>query len=185
MAVNPEELKGLVKDKDNRKVWENLNLWESIDASDPDEEDYDQLAGPADLSLSSTSTINPSRPRTWAAGYQPDEGGEYGVLTVVFRDDSGGSGVWWNYYDVPQGIWESFKSAESKGRYLESSGLNNWDKMGRSDMRSLGGFRRGTLNAIIRGARNYQESSGGQQRERLYTASGRKKTTWNSLGNKE
>jgi hypothetical protein len=91
--------------------------------------------------------------------------------------------VWWNYYDVPQGMWESFKSAESKGRYLESSGLNSWDKMGRADMKSLGGFRRGTLNAIIRGARNYQGASGGQQRERFYASSGnRKKTTWNSLG---
>jgi len=67
-----------------------------------------------------TSTSNPSRPRTLAAGYYlyvgerakkyPDQRGK---LTVMFRD-----GTFWNYYDVPPGTWQEFKSAISKGPML-------------------------------------------------------------------
>lgn len=64
---------------------------------------------PAPISLVPTSTINPERPRTVAAGYDP--GRE--VLTVVFRD-----GTFYNYYEVDQATWDSFKQAQSKGRYI-------------------------------------------------------------------
>lgn len=75
----------------------------------------------ARLSLSSTGTTNPEKPRTLSAGY--DE--ENYILTVQFRD-----GSLWNYYDVPPEMWNEFSSAESKGRYLEGSGLNTWHNMG-------------------------------------------------------
>lgn len=67
---------------------------------------------PAPISLIPTSTINPERPRTVAAGY--DEGRQ--VLTVVFRD-----GTFYNYYDVDRGTWDQFKAVQSKGRFIAST----------------------------------------------------------------
>jgi hypothetical protein len=64
---------------------------------------------PAPISLIPTSTINPDRPRTVAAGY---DGGR-NVLTVVFRD-----GTFYNYYDVTEGEWAQFKTTQSKGRFI-------------------------------------------------------------------
>jgi hypothetical protein len=64
---------------------------------------------PAAISILPTSTTNPDRPRTVAAGY---DGGR-GVLTVVFRD-----GTFYNYYDVSEDEWGQFKSSYSKGRYI-------------------------------------------------------------------
>jgi len=64
---------------------------------------------PAPISVMPTSTINPDRPRTVAAGYSVDRA----VLTVVFRD-----GTFYNYYDVEESTWGAFKSAVSKGRFI-------------------------------------------------------------------
>lgn len=64
---------------------------------------------PAPISIVPTSTTNPQRPRTVAAGY--DDG--RGVLTVVFRD-----GTFYNYYDVTADEWNQFKSSYSKGRFI-------------------------------------------------------------------
>lgn len=64
---------------------------------------------PADISLLPTSTINPERPRTVAAGYD----GKRQVLTVVFRD-----GTFYNYYDVERPVWNRFKQTTSKGRFI-------------------------------------------------------------------
>jgi hypothetical protein len=64
---------------------------------------------PAPITLIPTSSINPERPRTVAAGYD----GSRKVLTVVFRD-----GTFYNYYDVSEGEWASFKVNHSKGRYI-------------------------------------------------------------------
>jgi len=47
------------------------------------------------------------------AGFCYDEGGQ--VLTVEFN-----SGRRYNYYDVPQYIYEGMKSADSKGKYLNA-----------------------------------------------------------------
>jgi hypothetical protein len=54
-----------------------------------------------------TSSTNYSRPRTVAAGYDP----ERKTMTVVFRD-----GTFYNYYEVTEAEWLSFKSSYSKGR---------------------------------------------------------------------
>lgn len=67
---------------------------------------------PAPISLVPTSTINPDRPRTVAAGY--DE--KRAVLTVVFRD-----GTFYNYYDVDVATWQQFKQVQSKGRFIASN----------------------------------------------------------------
>lgn len=64
---------------------------------------------PAPISLVPTSTINPERPRTVAAGY--DERRQ--VITVVFRD-----GTFYNYYECDRGMWEAFKANQSKGRFI-------------------------------------------------------------------
>ena len=65
---------------------------------------------PAAISLIPTSTINPQRPRTVAAGYDPKRN----VLTVVFRD-----GTFYNYYNVAPNIWGEFRKVTSKGRYIK------------------------------------------------------------------
>lgn len=66
---------------------------------------------PAPISVVPTSTTNPDRPRTVAAGYDASRS----VLTVVFRD-----GTFYNYYDVAEDEWTQFKSMQSKGRYILS-----------------------------------------------------------------
>lgn len=64
---------------------------------------------PAPLSVVPTSTTNPERPRTVAAGYDKKRQ----VITVVFRD-----GTWYNYYDCDPGTWQDFKARVSKGKYI-------------------------------------------------------------------
>jgi hypothetical protein len=64
---------------------------------------------PAQISIVPTSTTNPQRPRTVAAGYDDKRS----VLTVVFRD-----GTFYNYYDVDVNEWAQFKASYSKGRYI-------------------------------------------------------------------
>lgn len=54
-----------------------------------------------------TSSTNYQRPRTVAAGYDPDRQ----TMTVVFRD-----GTFYNYYEVTPGEWEAFHASYSKGR---------------------------------------------------------------------
>jgi hypothetical protein len=54
-----------------------------------------------------TSSTNYSRPRTVAAGYDPDRQ----TMSVVFRD-----GTFYNYYNVTAGEWQSFHASYSKGK---------------------------------------------------------------------
>jgi hypothetical protein len=65
--------------------------------------------GPADITQSPTSTTNPARPRTVAAGYDSSRK----VLTTIFRD-----GTFYNYYGVSSLEWGNFKRARSKGRFI-------------------------------------------------------------------
>lgn len=58
------------------------------------------------LSEVPTSSTNYSRPRTVAAGYDPDTQ----TMTVVFRD-----GTFYNYYEVTKSEWDSFHASYSKG----------------------------------------------------------------------
>jgi hypothetical protein len=66
---------------------------------------------PAELTVVPTSTINPERPRTVAAGYDKLDK----KITVVFRD-----GTYYNYYQVSPTEWQAFKARVSKGRYIYS-----------------------------------------------------------------
>jgi hypothetical protein len=69
---------------------------------------------PAPLSLVPTSTTNPARPRTVAAGYAPNKNDpKDGKLSVVFRD-----GTFYNYYEVSRIEWSLFKANKSKGRFI-------------------------------------------------------------------
>jgi len=70
----------------------------------------DKSFGPAAITQRPTSTSNPKRPRTVAAGYDK----ERQVLTLVFRD-----GTFYNYYDVSANMWQTFKSLPSKGKYIK------------------------------------------------------------------
>jgi hypothetical protein len=64
---------------------------------------------PAPISEVPTSTTDPNRPRTVAAGYDNTRK----TLTVVFRD-----GTYYNYYGVDGRTWQNFKRARSKGRFI-------------------------------------------------------------------
>ena len=70
---------------------------------------FGESDAPAPLTDIPTSSSNPSRPRTVAAGY--DKNRE--VITVVFRD-----GTFYNYYEVSTGQWNQFKARVSKGKYI-------------------------------------------------------------------
>jgi hypothetical protein len=72
----------------------------------PDEMEDDS---PADITVVPTSTTNPDRPRTVAAGYDEEEE----KLTVIFRD-----GTFYNYYEVSGGEWAAFKANRSKGAII-------------------------------------------------------------------
>lgn len=109
---------------------------------------------PAKLELRSTSTTNPRRPRTIAAGYD----GATKTLTVVFRDET-----WYNYYDVPVAMWEQFKEAPSKGIYLRESGLDNWHSRGEADREGMSTRSRAQYDSIVRASRRKQLMTGGAQ----------------------
>ena len=102
--------------------------WSVIDASDSEFDDDNEDLHPAPITIRATSTSNPKRPRTLRAGYESSTG----TLTIVFRD-----GTWWNYYKVPESMWNDFRDAQSKGRFLIDSGLNNWPDMGEPNMAQM------------------------------------------------
>jgi hypothetical protein len=78
-----------------------------------DARDYEDA--PAPITVKPTSTTNPKKPRTVAAGYRPgtSEDGSNGTLTVIFRD-----GSYYNYYEVEPYLWQQFKQVKSKGRFI-------------------------------------------------------------------
>lgn len=139
--------------------------WEDIEAGTEDYVDrwgtwLDELIGEGnekndrDFEVDSprmevTSSSNPTKPRTVQAGYDSKKR----IMTVVFRD-----GTWWEYRDVPRDLWDDFRAAESKGRFLRSSGLDNWDDMGPADVGSMPRHRRVQMNDIKEFA-NYMYSS--------------------------
>lgn len=146
--------------KINRWAEHQLNLNADgglIDREIPDDTysvDPDPTANTMPFQLQATSTTNPTRPRTLAAGYDSVKK----VLTVVFRD-----GTHYNYYDVPINIWDGFRNAESKGKFMISSGLDTWDSRGPADLAGLTEPERAKLGAATKMASQMQRSSGGRQ----------------------
>ena len=66
-------------------------------------------------------TTNPSRPRALKIAYSK----EAQKLVVKFRDNT-----WWEYNDIPVEIWNDIKASDSTGKYLASSGLDQYGNMG-------------------------------------------------------
>lgn len=61
--------------------------------------------------IAPTNSIEPARPRTLAAGYDPTSR----ILMVTFRD-----GTAWQYYGVESTIWQQFQRDPSPGRFIRS-----------------------------------------------------------------
>ena len=102
---------------------------------------YDEDSSPANLTVVPTSTSNPQRPRTVAAGYDKNES----KLTVVFRD-----GTFYNYYEVNPSEWAAFKARVSKGRYIYQS--LDYKPRGPADVSSISSTARKAFYRFSRGA---------------------------------
>jgi hypothetical protein len=79
----------------------------------------------AGAEVKNAPTTNQERPRAWTIAYHPADN----KLVVVFRDNT-----WWQYNNVPVRMWESLKASGSTGKYLRTSGLDQWPDMGPADM---------------------------------------------------
>jgi len=153
--VNP--LRGMPTNPTGRQMQTILDLYvETKDEMDTrydpknDEYFYDKSdSSPAPLTIVPTSTSNPERPRTVAAGYEMDENG-MGMITVVFRD-----GTYWNYYDVPVRVWEDFKTALSKGRFIKE--ILDGYQYGAADIGAIDARVRSIINTVYAAARTSQK----------------------------
>lgn len=94
---------------------------EGIELTPGDEDDGDgdgdnPEGRAAVLTVIPTSTTDPSRPRTIAAGYDRNSQ----TLSVLFRANSGGqnTGQPYNYYGVSAKEWQNFRGAISKGVFI-------------------------------------------------------------------
>ena len=102
---------------------------------------------PAQITQSPTSTTNPRRPRTVAAGWD----NERRVMTVVFRD-----GTFYNYYGVSGLEWWNFIRSRSKGRAL----LATFDAKARG-YADVGGVPHAHRELLYKAARTGQVIKGG------------------------
>lgn len=109
---------------------------------------------PAPITIRATATTNPKKPRTVRAGYES----RTGTLTVIFED-----GTWWNYYKVPEDMWQAFRAAPSKGRYLRQSGLDEWPDMGEPNMAAISP----KMEAALSKSRTLQRAREGKQSKKL------------------
>jgi hypothetical protein len=112
--------------------------------------DEAQDSSPAPLTLIPTSTSNPERPRTVAAGYDSDEE----KLTVMFRD-----GTLYNYYEVTPSEWTAFKANRSKGAVINR--LLDFKPRGYADDTSISQKAREAFYRFSRGSQIY---SGGKEK---------------------
>lgn len=146
--------------------FETINILDDVDNTM--EADPNPGGVASDITIVPTSSINPARPRTLAAGYNH----KTKTLTVIFRieDNDGYHGEPYNYYDVPNIQWQNFKRARSKGvfiyTYLDShprgfaTGAENWnfdaenvqgeDNTGSRESKRGRGYRSGNLGGTSR-----------------------------------
>jgi hypothetical protein len=119
---------------DDTKYWLGVLSEDTASVEDDFEIDDSSLSMP---NMLPTTSSNHKKPRTVRAGF------DYKTfkMVVVFRD-----GTWWQYNGVPVQIWEGFKTAPSKGRYLASSGLDSWPDMGPADLKELSRAQRTQIN---------------------------------------
>jgi hypothetical protein len=123
-----------------------------------DPEVHRYTGAPSPITYVPTSTTNPQRPRTVAAGYQYFKAEKSGVLTVVFRD-----GTFWNYYGVPNLVWNNFKTSRSKGRYIVVH-LEKYE-YGPADVSSFNSNYRETLYRLARSSQVAREGYTGKQKK--------------------
>jgi len=125
----------MADEKSDSAAWLEILLNDGVQPKDDDFDTQDT----SEPVLEATSSINPERPRTLKAGY------DYGTntMTVIFRD-----GTWWEYREVPMDVWEEFKAAPSKGRFLRNSGLDSWGDMGPANVNKMPRHRRVQMNEI-------------------------------------
>lgn len=95
------------------------------------------------------NTTNPIRPRAKAVGYNFDNRSLY----VVFRD-----GTWWEYRNCPISHYENLKTTESTGKYLASSGLDNWPDMGPANLDDLASERKERLSYAAEASARLQQT---------------------------
>ena len=112
---------------------------------------------PAPLTLVPTSTTNPQRPRTVAAGYDEDEE----KLTVMFRD-----GTLYNYYEVDASEWAAFKSNRSKGAIIYR--MLDFKPRGYADESSMSKGAREAFYRYSRGVQTVKEGKGKGQTKATY-----------------
>lgn len=133
---------------------------------------HNSSGAPAPLTDVPTSTINPDRPRTVAAGY---DGGRQ-CLTVVFRD-----GTYYNYYEVSNAMWQNFKRARSKGRFIYTY-LDSHPR-GVADVSQLTAGARETLYRLSRTGQIKLEGRTGRQVAGGRTGSGKQRYGTKSITN--
>lgn len=112
---------------------------------------------PAPLTLVPTSTTNPQRPRTVAAGYDEDEE----KLTVMFRD-----GTLYNYYEVDASEWAAFKANRSKGAIIYR--MLDFKPRGYADESSMSKGAREAFYRYSRGVQVVKEGKGKGQTKATY-----------------
>lgn len=112
---------------------------------------------PAPLTLVPTSTTNPQRPRTVAAGYDEEEE----KLTVMFRD-----GTLYNYYEVDANEWAAFKANRSKGAIIYQ--MLDFKPRGYADESSMSKSAREAFYRYSRGVQVVKEGKGKGQTKATY-----------------
>jgi len=143
---------------------------------------FDNRQAPA-VSLSDipTSSTNSARPRTVAAGYDPEQK----TITVVFRD-----GTFWNYYNVPESVWIKFHQAYSKGPLLNNPSskqaskgdLLNYEN-GPADPSSLSPTAQEFLYRAVRTAQIYYADRPTKERTRIKKGKGASGTAYGTSQN--
>jgi hypothetical protein len=133
---------------ESRKYYEFIGLTGDLVVPGIEGPQNEEDTSPADLTLVPTSTTNPQRPRTVAAGYDEDEE----KLTVVFRD-----GTFYNYYEVDANEWAAFKANRSKGAIIYQ--MLDFKPRGYADVSTLS---KGAQDAFYRFSRGVQLHSKGK-----------------------
>jgi hypothetical protein len=128
-------------------------------------------SSPADLTVVPTSTTNPKRPRTVAAGYDEEEE----KLTVVFRD-----GTFYNYYEVDANEWKAFKANRSKGAAIAR--MLDFKPRGPADMSSLSKKAQQAFYRFSRGAQIHQKGQAKGQTKTTFKTIGQSKRTAKATG---
>jgi len=157
-------------DAPGRSVYEIIDFNQNMNADQLDNPSNWRIPGfqpdemedtsPADITVVPTSTTNPKRPRTVAAGYDEEEE----KLTVIFRD-----GTFYNYYEVSGGEWAAFKANRSKGAIIAR--MLDFKPRGPADVSSLS---KKAQQAFYRYSRGAQIALKGK-------APGQTKTTYKAL----